>query len=68
MMDSTRLEQGTDAADVTDLLQSPANDALRLSEREQSILRLWDQEEEVRLEINLLEAQSQCMMEALSNT
>jgi hypothetical protein len=65
MMDFARQEQGTDAADVTGLVQSPANDAFRLSEREQSVLRLWDQEEEVRLEINLLEAQSECMLAVL---
>jgi hypothetical protein len=59
MMDYTRQEQGTDVTDVTDLVQSPANDALRLNDREEMILRLWDQEEEVRLEISLLKAQSQ---------
>jgi hypothetical protein len=59
MMDYTRQEQGTDVADVTDLVQSPATDALRLNEREEMILKLWDQEEEVRLEISLLKAQSQ---------
>ena len=48
-------------ADVTDLIQSPANDAFKLNDREQTILGLWDQEEEVRLEINLLKAQSACL-------
>jgi hypothetical protein len=67
MMDFARQEQGTNTADVTDLVQSPANDTLRLSEREQAILKLWDQEEEVRLEINILEAQSQCMHTINSN-
>jgi hypothetical protein len=47
-------------ADLAELLKSPASDTLKLTEREQNILRLWDQEEEVRLEINLLEAQSSC--------
>lgn len=57
MMDFTRQEHGTSSLDVTDLLHSPANDALKLTEKEQTVLRLWDQEEEVRLEINLLQAQ-----------
>ncbi|KAF2429177.1 hypothetical protein EJ08DRAFT_718413 [Tothia fuscella] len=56
-MDFTRQEHGTNIPDFSDLLQTPANDALGLTKEEQSILKLWDQEEEVRLEIHLLEAQ-----------
>jgi hypothetical protein len=67
MMDFTRQEQGNDVTDVTDMMQSPANDALRLNEREQAILKLWDEEEEIRLEINLLKAQSKGVFSILFN-
>jgi F0F1-type ATP synthase assembly protein I len=61
-MDGTRLEEhGTNISDVTDLLQSPASDAFTFNEREQTILKLWDQEEEVRLELYLLKAQNSSM-------
>lgn len=50
------LEQG-----YADLLRTSNNDALVLSEREQDVLKLWDQLEELRLEISLLETQASCM-------
>ena len=40
--------------DIEDLIKTPANDALYFSEQERQILELWDQEQELRLEINLL--------------
>jgi len=58
-MDTTRLQElrnGLD--DVAELIKSPATDAFAFHEREQTILKLWDQEEEIRLELNLLKAQT----------
>jgi len=43
--------------DVEDLIKTPANDALHFGELEREILRLWDAEQEVNLELNLLRAQ-----------
>jgi len=43
--------------DLSDLVKSPASDTFRFTEQEQRILKLWDQEQELRLEINLLKAQ-----------
>jgi hypothetical protein len=58
-MDTTRLqEHGNSLDDVADLIKSPATDAFTFDEREQMILKLWDQEEEIRLELNLLKAQT----------
>jgi hypothetical protein len=58
-MDTTRSqEHGNGLEDVADLVKTPATDAFTLNEREQTILKLWDQEEEIRLELNLLKAQS----------
>jgi hypothetical protein len=51
-------EHGDGLEDVTDLIKSPATDAFTFNEREQIILKLWDQEEEIRLEVNLLKAQT----------
>ena len=47
--------------DLEDLIKTPANDALYFNEQERRILELWDQEQELRLEINLLRAQRDCM-------
>jgi hypothetical protein len=43
--------------DIGELTKTPATDALYLNEQERKILELWDQEEELRLEINLLRVQ-----------
>lgn len=43
--------------DIEDLTKTPASDALFFSEQERRVLELWDQEQELRLEINLLKAQ-----------
>lgn len=43
--------------DIEALIKTPATDTLYLSEQERKILELWDQEEELHLEINLLRAQ-----------
>ena len=43
--------------DIEDLTKTPANDALYFSEQERRVLELWDQEQELRLEINLLKSQ-----------
>jgi hypothetical protein len=59
IMDTTQSqEHGNSPEDVADLIKSPATDAFTFNEREQTILKLWDQEEEIRLELNLLKAQS----------
>ena len=42
---------------IEDLTRTPASDALFFSEQERRVLELWDQEQELRLEINLLKAQ-----------
>jgi hypothetical protein len=43
--------------DMEDLLKTPSSDAFRFSEQEKRILQLWDREQELRLEFNLLKAQ-----------
>lgn len=44
-------------SDISNLTHAPATDAFRLSEKEQKILSLWDQSQELRLERALLEVQ-----------
>lgn len=41
---------------LTDLLQTPYSDRFKLSKKEEKILELYDQLEELRLEQHLLEA------------
>jgi len=53
-MDRTSQEHGIDI----DLINTPAVDAFRFNDKEQTILKLWDQEEEIRLELNLLRSQN----------
>jgi hypothetical protein len=43
--------------DVEDLIKTPATDSLFFSELERKALQLWDQEQELNLEIALLKAQ-----------
>ena len=43
--------------DIEELTKTPASDALFFGELERRVLELWDQEQEARLEINLLRAQ-----------
>lgn len=43
--------------DFEDLLRTPASDAFRFNEQEREILNLWDKEQELHLEINLLKSQ-----------
>lgn len=54
----TSQEQGISLDDLGDLTKSPATDAFAFNKREERILSLWDQEEEIRLELNLLKAQT----------
>jgi hypothetical protein len=42
---------------LEDLMKTPASDAFRFNEQEKKVLQLWDQEQELWLEINLLKAQ-----------
>lgn len=51
-------EQGISGDQLDDLIKSPATDAFAFNHREEQILKLWDQEEEIRLELNLLTAQT----------
>ncbi|KAE9965048.1 hypothetical protein BLS_006002 [Venturia inaequalis] len=54
----TSQEQGINLDDLDELVKSPATDAFAFNEHEEHILELWDQEEEIRLELNLLKAQT----------
>lgn len=66
IMDTTpSQEQGILLEDIADLIKSPVTDAFTFNEREQTILKLWDQEEEIRLELNILKAQTGSMKRSL---
>ncbi|TLD37331.1 putative beta-glucosidase I [Venturia nashicola] len=54
----TSQEQAINLDHLQNLIKSPATDAFTFNQREQQILELWDQEEEVRLELNLLNSQA----------
>jgi hypothetical protein len=58
-MDIARSQElGLDLEGVADLIKSPTTDTFRFNEREQTILKLWDQEEEIRLELTILKTQT----------
>lgn len=61
-MDTDKLqEKGIELDHLEDLIRTPATDAFIFNQREEQILELWDQEEEIRLELNLLRAQTGSM-------
>ncbi|QDS75443.1 hypothetical protein FKW77_003987 [Venturia effusa] len=54
----TSPKKGINLDDLDHLIKTPATDAFSFNEREEHILQLWDQEEEIRLELHLLKAQT----------
>jgi len=51
----------TQRSEFADLIQANKNDAFAFTEQERLILELYDQEQELRLESSLFEAQAQGM-------